>query len=121
MGGLPDSGTIHVRYLTSFFGGGFGFSDQQYTLSPVAPVGITSPAPGSAIATTSATFSGAHVTGDLQHWLFVGTGRAGTNNLVDRDLGTVATTVVSGLPRSGTVYVRYWTRRAAGWRFTDHH
>ena len=117
--GLPNTGTIYVRYSTRF-SDGRQFTDQSYTMSVVVNVApsITSPAPSSTLTTTSVSFTGGHAAGDLQHALTVGTSPGGSN-LWNQDLGTAHTTTVTGLPNSGTIYVRYSTRFSDGWQFTD--
>ena len=35
-------------------------------------------------------------------------------------MGTSHSATVSGLPTTGTIYVRYWTRFSSGWKFQDH-
>ncbi|MEO8373430.1 MAG: CAP domain-containing protein [Candidatus Solibacter sp.] len=84
------------------------------------PAWISSPAAGSTLPGASATFSWQAVSGGLEYFLYVGTGGAGSNNLVGRSIGTATSTTVTNLPTAGgTVYVRLWTRFAAGWQFTD--
>ena len=79
------------------------------------PPAMVSPAPGSILTSTSVTFTGGHTSQDLEHWLEVG-GNVGGNNLYDSgSMGTGHTATVSGLPTSGTIYVRYWTQHADGW------
>jgi hypothetical protein len=115
--GLPDSGTIYVRYSTRF-SDGWRFTDQSYTMNVPAAPPLTSPTPSSTLTTNSVTFSGGHTASDLQHALTVGT-TAGGNTLWNQDLGTAHTATVTGLPNTGTIYVRYSTRFSDGWRFTD--
>jgi hypothetical protein len=81
----------------------------------VPPPTITTPAPGSTLTSTTVTFTGGHASGDLQHWLFVGTTQ-GAYDLANRDMGTSHSVTISGLPTSGTIYVAYWTYFAdRGW------
>jgi hypothetical protein len=117
--GLPNSGTIYVRYWTRF-AGGWQLTDQQYTMNVTAPSAppIVSPTPGSTLTSDSVTFTGGHTGSDLQHWLYVGT-TPGNYQIFTQDLGTGHGAMVNGLPNSGTIYLRYWTRFADGWHLTD--
>ena len=57
-----------------------------------------------------------------KYWsvLYVGTS-AGAKNLHNSgSMGTGHARTVSGLPTSGTIYVRYWTRNSSGWDKQDH-
>ena len=116
--GLPHSGTIWVRYWTRF-SAGWASTDQSYTMNvgTGAPPIIT-PTPGSTLTNDTVTFTGGHTSADLQHWLYVGTTQ-GASDLFSQDLGTGHTVTVGGLPHSGTIWVRYWTRFSAGWASTD--
>ena len=91
------------------------FTDQQYTIDKLS---IASPAPGSTLSTNTVTFTGEHTSADQQHWLYVGT-TPGGKNLFTQDMGTGHTVTVSNLPSIGTIHVRYWTKFASGWTFTD--
>jgi hypothetical protein len=116
--GLPDSGTIYVRYWTRF-AGGWQLTDQPYTMRvPTGAQPIVCPAPGMVLPSTTITFTGGHTSADLQHYLYVGTS-PGHYQIAAQDLGAGHTATVSGLPVSGTIYVRYWTRLAGGWQLTD--
>ena len=81
---------------------------------------MTSPAPGSTLPGSSATFSWSAATGGLEYFLYVGTS-AGANNLYGRSMGTNRSVTLSGIPTNGsTLYVRLWTRTAAGWQYNDY-
>ena len=117
--GLPNSGSIHVRYWTRS-STGWEFQDQTYTMNVVvAQPSILSPTPGSTLTSNTATFTGDHSNVDLQHWLWVGTS-PGSPNLFTQNMGTSHSITVNGLPSSGPIHVRYWTRFSNGWRFQDH-
>ena len=83
------------------------------------PPVLTTPSLGSTLTSATMTFTGDHTNTDLQHWLWVGTS-PGSPNLFTQNLGTGHSITVTGLPSSGTIYVRYWTRFSDGWRFQDH-
>jgi extracellular elastinolytic metalloproteinase len=82
------------------------------------PPAIDSPAPGSTLTSSTVTFTGGHTNADQQHWLYVGT-TSGGSDLFNQDLGTGHSATVSNLPSNGTIHVRYWTRFASGWEYTD--
>jgi uncharacterized protein YkwD len=134
---LPRGGmTIYVRLWTQT-ASGWKFND--YTLTAAAQgstatatstptrtptpesssAQLTSPAPGSTLSGTSATFSWTSVSGATAYQLYVGTTAGGYDI---RNVRTTATsTSVTNLPRgSRTVYVRLWTQTAGGWRFNDY-
>ena len=117
--GLPYTGKIYVRYYSKMLQG-WVYQDHTYTMNVVdTPPKLIAPAPGSRLSTTTATFRGEHASGDLQHWLYIGTTK-GRSNVFSQNMGTNHSISVSGLPQSGTIYVRYWTRFASGWKFQDH-
>jgi hypothetical protein len=90
-------------------------------VSPPPP--ITTPAPSSTLTSTSVTFTGGHTNQDTEHWLSIGSGTHLWDNLIfHQPLGTEHTRTVSGLPTSGTLYVRWWSKNSSGssWQFQDH-
>ena len=85
---------------------------------------MSSPAPGATLTGSSVTFTGGHTSQDTNHWLYVGTSR-GAKNLYDSGaLGTTHAVTATGLPTTGTIYVRYWSTNVgdstSGWVFHDH-
>ncbi len=94
-----------------------------FTAAPIFPASMSTPAPGSTLTSTSVTFIGGTTPQDIAHSLWVGT-TAGSNNLYAGPM-TGNTQVVTGLPTSGTIYVRYWTTddpntsNGAAWVFTE--
>jgi hypothetical protein len=119
--GLPTNGqTLYVRLHTYI--GTWQFND--YTLTAATQVvgtkaQLTSPANGSTLASSTATFQWTAGSGATQYWLHIGSAPGGAD-LVSRDLGTTLSTVVSGLPTNGqTLYVRLHTYIGA-WQFNDY-
>ena len=142
LSGLPSSGTIYVRYYTrtcstcswqnkthaytmSVGGssGGSGGTTSGGTTSTTSsfPPPVASPAPGSTLTSSSVTFTGAHTSQDLQHWVYVGTSSEKGAYFGGAPDGNHQFTV-SGLPSSGTIYVRYYTRTCSTctWQNTTH-
>ena len=128
---LPtNGGTVYVRLWTRF-AAGWQSRDYTYkaaTTTAVAPptvttsakAALTSPAPGSTLPGTSATFAWSAGTGALEYFFYAGTS-VGSNNIIGKSTGTTRTLGVTNLPRGGvTVYVRLWTRSATGWQYTDY-
>ncbi|GJQ58675.1 MAG: hypothetical protein D8M57_11705 [Candidatus Scalindua sp. AMX11] len=111
---------LYVRFWTKC-SDGWKKTDQEF------PIGedcegwpIISPTPGATITTNEATFTGGHGSGDLQHWIYVGTEGVGSYNLLNKDLGTGHTATASGWSEGDTVlYVRFWTKCKDGWEKSD--
>lgn len=121
---------MYVRLWTRF-SAGWQYRDYTYKASTTATVtpptvtasaraALTSPAPGSTLPGTSATFSWSAGTGALEYFFYAGTSQ-GSNNILGRSTGTSRSLSVTNLPRGGgTVYVRLWTRLTTGWQYTDY-
>ena len=70
---------------------------------------MTDPSPGSTLTTSTVTFTGGHAgQAGESHWLSVETS-PNAADIFHGALGPGHTATVSGLPTSGTLYVRYWT------------
>ncbi len=116
--GLPSSGTIYVR-LWSFIGGSWQSNDYTYSAGGGGKAVMTSPTPGSTLG-SSATFVWTTGSGVTQYWLYVGSTGAGSYNIYDASNGTSTTRTVSGLPSSGTIYVRLWSFIGGSWQSNDY-
>jgi hypothetical protein len=85
------------------------------------PATMSSPAPGSTLPGSSATFSWSPGWANLQYWLYVGTTGVGSANIWNQDQGLSTSRLVTGLPTGGgPVYVRLWTRLPSGWTWIDY-
>ena len=82
---------------------------------------ITSPAPGTKLNGSSATFSWGAVTGATDYWVYVGTTGVDSSNIFVNSAEITATSqTVTGLPTSGTVYVRVYSLiNGEFWTSTD--
>jgi uncharacterized protein YkwD len=81
---------------------------------------MLSPLPGSTLHGSSVTFQWSPGSDALEYGLYVGT-RRGSASIYNQSLGTGLSATVTGLPTSGrTIYVRLWTRSAAGWQYVDY-
>lgn len=123
---LPTNGsTVYVRLWTRF-ATGWQYNDYTYTAAntgaslTVAKAAITSPAPGSVLPGSSATFSWSAGSGALEYWLYAGS-TPGGYDLYSGSQGTSLSRTLSNLPRDGrTIYVRLWTRFSTGWQWSDY-
>jgi serine protease len=116
--GLPSSGTIYVR-LWSHRGGAWQFNDYTYTGGGANSAAMTSPSPNSTLPGTSVTFNWTAGTGVGQYWLEIGTTPGGTN-IFTASNGTATSRTVTGLPTTGTLFVRLWSHQGGAWRYNDY-
>ncbi|MGC2638541.1 MAG: choice-of-anchor D domain-containing protein [Acidobacteriaceae bacterium] len=71
---------------------------------------MTSPAPGSTLSGSSATFTWKAATGATGYVLYVGSTGVGSDNIYSSSSAITTTSqAVTGLPTSGTIYVRVWS------------
>ena len=115
--GLPSTGTVYVR-LWSLISGSWQYVDYTYGTGG-ATAAVTSPTPGSTLS-SSATFNWNAGNGAWQYYLYVGTTGAGSYNILSQNTGTATSRTVSGLPSTGTVYVRLWSYLSSGWYYNDY-
>ena len=80
---------------------------------------LTAPAPGSTLSGSTVTFSWSAGTGVSQYHLDVGTA-VGGNTVFRKNMGTATSTSVTGIPTSGTVYVRLWSKIGTQWIYNDY-
>jgi photosystem II stability/assembly factor-like uncharacterized protein len=86
----------------------------------LAKAEITSPPPGSSLASSTATFTWTAGSGAVQYWLSVGTTPGGTQ-IYDASQGTSLQQTVPGLPTDGsTVHVRLWSLLGTEWAVNDY-
>ena len=108
---LPTNGeTIFARVYTRLNGTLF-YNDYTYTAWMQPPV-MTSPAPGSALTSSSATFTWTDASpGNKGYWLFLGTEGVGSENLYDSHQQSATSATFSELPTNGeTIYARVYTK-----------
>ncbi|MEX2491716.1 MAG: hypothetical protein WD425_08130 [Nitrospirales bacterium] len=86
-----------------------------------AAPGITSPAPGSTLTTSTVTFTGGHAVRGEQHWVYVGSTPGGKDYYFGK-LNESHRFTVTGLPSNGTIYVQYLTRtrKKSAWQTQTH-
>ncbi|MGB9609506.1 MAG: hypothetical protein ACPL7M_00925 [Bryobacteraceae bacterium] len=120
---LPvDGSTLYVR-LWSYIDGAWQFNDYTYraagSVTP-AKAEILSPAPGSVLAGTTATFQWSAGQAATRYYLFVGRWPGG-NTVFSQDMGTSLSATVTNLPADGLpVYVRLWSYIQGAWQYNDY-
>ncbi|HWG20170.1 MAG TPA: choice-of-anchor D domain-containing protein [Terracidiphilus sp.] len=81
---------------------------------------VTSPTPGSTLSGTSATFTWSAVSGATGYAVYVGTTGVGSDNIFQGSSISTTSQAVTGLPTSGTVYVRVWSYLNGFWTSIDY-
>ncbi len=124
MTGLPTNGSIVYVRLWSRIGDAWPYYDYAVTATSAGttaqPAQLTSPAAGSVLAGSTATFQWTVGTGVAEYWLWLGS-TPGGSDLYDQSLGTELGATVTGLPTNGSVvYVRLWSRIAWEWMYYDY-
>ncbi len=123
--GIPTAGAAVYVKLWTLVGSSWVFENYQYTAfntgSPVSDPAIVTPVALATLSGTSQTFdwTSSPGSGIVQYWLYVGDTAAASFNIYSK--GTTGTfAAVTGLPTTGTIYVRLWFRRSSGgWQFVD--
>ena len=122
--GLPTDGrTLFVR-LFFRISGSWQEADYQFTASspPTGTPALTSPTPGSTLASDSQTFAWA-ANGEpvTEWWLYVGSSLGTADLHFSGSLGTQLSTTVTGLPTDGsTLFVRLFFRISGSWQEADY-
>ena len=118
---LPtDGSTLHVMLYTQLPGDNWRHNRYTYTVAvPALKAEITSPAPGSTLTSTEATFNWTAGTGVAGYWLRVGTNGAGSANIFGNG-GAQTSFTVTDLPASGTLNVRLMSYIGSGWQSNDY-
>ena len=118
---LPtDGSTIYVR-LYSLINGTWQYRDYAYqTYQTATAAEMISPAPGSALGSSSVTFSWSSGIGVTQYWLTVGRS-AGGYDIYGQSQGTNQSVTVNNLPTDGsTIYVRLYSLINGNWLYRDY-
>ena len=120
---IPTYGVTVYARLYSLINGVWQYTDYTYTESgaPV-PAALTSPAPGSTLTGSSATFTWTAGGGVTKYEFLLGTTGPGSDNL---DYLASATALSSGLvsnipTNGGTVYARLYSLIGGVWQHTDY-
>jgi len=119
--GLPVNGeTIYIRLVTYK---GSSSTDTTYTYTAASGGILTTPAPGSTLGGSSATFSWTAGTSATGYALWIGSSPTNSDNLYysGEQAPTVTSLTVNGLPMNGeTIYVRLITYYASSSAFTNY-
>jgi hypothetical protein len=115
---LPTDGRmLYVRLYTDF-NGTWRHTDYTYTAGSMPA--ITSPAPGSTLTGSSATFTWSAGTGVTAYQLWLGSS-FGNDNLYFSPVGTETSVNVANLPVNGsTIYARLWVEINGHWNHIDY-
>ena len=113
-------GTLYVR-LRSFSYGAWLFTDYTFAESGVAsPAILSSPASGSTLGGSSATFTWTAGSGVSLYQLLIGTTGAGSWNVYGGPYTAATSVPVSGIPTGGgTLYVRVRSYINGAWQVSD--
>ncbi len=115
---LPTDGSTVYVTLYSLINGAWVSTPYTFTAynSAVGKGGITTPASGSTLTSSSVTFNWTAGTGATAYWLDVGSTVGGNQYSQSGNLGNVLTTTVNGLPTNGsTVYVTLYSLVSGQW------
>jgi hypothetical protein len=120
---IPTYGQTLYARLYSKINGVWQYKDYTYTESgsPV-PAALTSPAPGSTLTGSSATFTWSAGGGVTEYEFFLGTTGPGSGNLdFLRSVTALSSGLVSNIPTYGqTLYARLYSKINGAWQYTDY-
>jgi uncharacterized repeat protein (TIGR03803 family) len=117
---IPVSGAVTVKAIATASGlPQSRVATGNYHIGPGA--WLTSPTPGSTLASASATFSWTSGTSVTQYRLTVGTTGAGSSNVYDSGAVAARSESLTGLPVNGvTLFVRLWSEISGDWQSDDY-
>ena len=120
--GIPQFGETLYATLYSYIAGAWQPIVYPFTAagSPVAAV-LTTPTPGTKLATSSVTFSWTAGEGVTEYWFNLGTADSGANakNIYAGSPTTLTSVAVTGLPTNGeTIYATLYSYIAGEWQPT---
>jgi subtilisin-like proprotein convertase family protein len=120
VGSLPTVGSpVYVR-LWSLMNGSWVYADAVLNTSGSSRAQMQSPASGGPITGGTATFTWTRPGGVSEVYLEVGTTPGGTQFFDDTQLTNTSRTL-TGLPTSGVIYVRLWSKIGGVWHWIDYH
>ena len=118
---LPTNGKLLFVRLFSWINNGWQWNDYTYTESSPTIANLTSPAPGSTLGGTTATFAWSAGTGVSAYSLWIGTKGPGSTDVYNSGNLTTQSAAVSNLPGTGQyVYVRLSSFVSGAWQFNDY-
>jgi hypothetical protein len=116
--GLPTNGsTVYVTLYSLVSGNWLGNSYTYTAFNPSSAAGVlTSPTPGTALTSSTVTFSWTAGSAASGYWLDLGSTAGGNQYYQSGNLGNVLTTTVSGLPTDGsTIYATLYSLVGGNW------
>ncbi len=118
---LPlDGSTIYVR-LSSLIGGNWRYADYTFTAVGLPVAAMITPANGSTLPGSTATFQWSSGVGVSEYWLYVSNAAPGGQEIYSGSQGTNTSKTFTGLPTDGsTIYIRLWSKIGAAWKFLDY-
>jgi hypothetical protein len=119
---LPKNGLTLYARLHWLIGSTWHYADYTYTeTGSPTPASLTSPAPGTKLTGSSATFSWTAGAGPTAYMLYLGTTGAGSMNLYNSGSTAVRSETISGLPENGTtLYARLHWLMGSTWQYADY-
>ena len=118
--GIPtDGSTIYARLWTAA-NGVWQYNDYSYKASGGASKPqMTTPANGSKLSGSTITFTWSAGNGASAFWLDVGTTQGGFD-IFSQGVALATSQTVTGMPTSGTIYVRLWAALNGVWQYNDY-
>jgi hypothetical protein len=117
---LPTDGRTIYLTLFSMINGEWHSNQYVYTAVNVAKAKMISPPGGTALTSSTATFTWDAGSGVTGYSLFIGS-TPGTYDLYSADTGTGLSKTVNGLPMDGrTLYVTLWSRINGDWQGNEY-
>ena len=119
---IPTNGTTLYARLYSLIKGAWQYSD--YTYTELGPAALISPAPGSKLTGSSATFTWSAGGGVTKYEFQLGTTGPGSSNVYN-SAGATTTALTSGLisnipTNGGTLYARIYSWINGAWQYNDY-
>jgi hypothetical protein len=118
---LPTDGSTLYVTLYSLIGSNWVFNSYTYkafTSVSSSPAVMSSPAPGSTLSSSSATFQWTAGSGVSQYWLYISKIGAGRNDLFDSGGINQLSQSVNNLPTDGsTLYVTLYSLIGSNWAY----
>jgi len=116
---LPLNGSpIYVR-LSSLMSGVWRNADYTFTAAGLSPAAMISPASGSILPGSTATFQWSAGVGISEYWIYIGSA-AGGKDIYSGSQGANTSATFTTLPTDGsTIYVRLWSEIGSTWQFLD--
>jgi sugar lactone lactonase YvrE len=118
---LPAHGATLYARLFSIVEGAGQYQDYTYTEATAVLAALSSPAPSSTLAGSSATFTWTAGVGATGYQLWLGVSGPGSSDIYASGVTTATSAMATNLPAKGaTLYARLFARINGVWQFTDY-